>query len=688
MTKAKKSKRVEAAETQPSLSMLFILRVILLCTIAFLTPLVAGRLVPFQDISIQLAVLVTAVIWLADARKNGILSLPGGRSSIYAAVFMGLLLLSSIGTLYLHATLRELLNVFCYLLIFCMAADLRGKPKAIYAIIGALLLSALVVGALGVREYRLTQQAGWRVFSTFYNPDFTAGFLALVLPLAIAWYLSATSFGVTAATFLSILFISGCLVMTGSRFGFGGAAVGVLAFFATALLSKSIRRAQFLRLAVLFLPALAMCIVLGKPLMNRMASKSVHDEWHSMAFRTYTWQGTMRMAKANPIKGTGLGTFEVAYPPYGIVAYTRMAHNSYFQISGEAGPAAAAVLILLIGSAAIPSAASLLRRKREVVVTDSGEEFSWMPSPGLLASGMLGGIAASAARNLVDSDWYVCAIGLAFWMVLGLFVSMEHPKEGRRIVFSMPHFSVLAGVLALVFAGSVSMLLGALHASDAETFASEGDLQSAISSYEQACSADRLDSEPHLCMGEVRMAMAHGSGDRSYAERAVEDFREAVRLNPGSSKNHYQLYKAYDFLGRNDEALAAVRKAVSRDPQSPVPLEAMARLYGKMGRQEEMLSIYRTMAMIEQSPYEKVRAVTELVEPNYVFAHVALGDERLKDGDEAGAKQEYLKAMDRIERYQESMKAMGAVLAAGGRQDQAMEDRIERVKKELRGKLK
>jgi O-antigen ligase/tetratricopeptide (TPR) repeat protein len=690
VAKVKKSKRVEIVETKPVVPMLFIARMILLCAVIFLAPLVAGRLVPAQDISIQLLVLLSAVLWLADAGKRGSIGLPGGRIAAYAAVFMALLLVSSIGSASLHATLRELVNFLCYLLIFFIVADLRGRPRAIYSMVAALLLSALVVGALGVREYRLSVGGGWRVFSTFFNPDFTAGFLALALPMAVAWYLSATSFGVSAVAFLSILFSAGCLVMTGSRFGFAGAAVGIVVFFIFALLSRSIRRPQFVRLAILFLPALAMCVVLGKPLMNRMASKSMHDERHSMDFRTYTWIGTMRMAKANPVKGTGLGTFEVAYPPYGIVAYTKMAHNSYLQIAGEAGPLAAAALIVLLASAAIPSAVGAIRRRSNPCSESEpgADEFVWTPETGLLLSGLIGGVSASMARNLVDSDWYITAIGLTFWAVLGAVVALAYPKEKREIAFTAPMFSVAGGVLLAISIGAAFMLAGAGYQADGESLADTGDANGAAASYQQAASLDPLNAQPHLTLGELEIAIARGSGDSSYVDRAAGEFKSAIRLEPASSKNYYQLYKANDFLGRNDEAMAAIRSAVARDPKSPVLLDAMARLCEKMGRHSEMLSVYREMERIEESPYEQVRAVTELVEPTYVFAHVALGDELLRTGDSVGAREEYVRAMDRIDRYKASLKAMAAILAAGGRQDPSMEDRIDRTRKELLPKLK
>ena len=69
-----------------------------------------------------------------------------------------------------------------------------------------------------------------------------------------------------------------------------------------------------------------------------------------MAFRKWTWIGTVRMVRANPLLGTGIGSFPIAYGRYSETAFTNHAHNSYLQWAGEVGIPGG--LLLLTGFAA------------------------------------------------------------------------------------------------------------------------------------------------------------------------------------------------------------------------------------------------------------------------------------------------------------------------------------------------
>src|SRR5262249_21004641 len=60
----------------------------------------------------------------------------------------------------------------------------------------------------------------------------------------------------------------------------------------------------------------------------------------SFAARVDAWRGVLRMIAANPVTGTGLGTFSLAYPvykSYGIIQNWPQAHNEYLQVLAESG---------------------------------------------------------------------------------------------------------------------------------------------------------------------------------------------------------------------------------------------------------------------------------------------------------------------------------------------------------------
>ncbi|MHB0913498.1 MAG: O-antigen ligase family protein, partial [Armatimonadota bacterium] len=499
------------------------LHLALLYAAVFAAPLAAGRMNPVASLAMEVLVLAAALVRLGDFR-------PPRGLSILVGVYFALLAASAVDSVYLGATMKELANTGAYLLVFLLAASLSGQRRAVYGLLCALGLSATIVGALAVREYMAAGDPTWRVFGSFFNPDYLAGFAALTLPVLLAWHLSPTSTSIRFISALGALFVLAALLASGSRFGVVAAAGGLLVFILLAAGSRTLGRRQALALSLLVIPAVLVFLFFGKPVANRLSASTVQAESHSGSFRIYTWRGALRMAEAHPVNGTGLGTFEAAYPKYAIVGYTKLAHNSYLQVAAEAGFPALAALLALLGASSLPVASSLLRKKINPD-PESAAEFAWTPEPRLLACGLLGGVAASIARNLVDSDWYVTAVGISFWAVLGAAValvpyrSLNIPRAGAKTALS------LALILVLV------------------TLA--GEAQFAVGEYETASRLDPLNAEPHRRMGMERMM----TGDPSGAE---SEFRKAIRLSPTSGRNHYILARLCESEGRYKEAASTL----------------------------------------------------------------------------------------------------------------------------------
>ncbi|MCX6374576.1 MAG: O-antigen ligase family protein, partial [Armatimonadetes bacterium] len=586
----------------------------------------------------------------------------------------------------LYLTIRATLSFTAYLLVFLMIAGLGSDRKSIYLVLGTLMVSALIVCALGVKEYVLTGSAGWRVFSTFFNPDFLAGFAAMMLPVALAWYLSRTSVGISAVAGLAVLYLFANVLISGSRFGALASLGGVIVFLVLALVSASVRRPQALRSLVLIIPLVLVYLLLSRPLAGRIAGTKA--EAHSGGFRIYTWKGTLRMAEAHPVHGTGLGTFEVAYPRYALVGYTKLAHNTYLQVAAEAGPLAAGMLVVLLMSSTLPPIIALARRRVNPDSTEgSPGDFRWMPDSSLMTCGLLGGAAASMARNLVDSDWYVTAIGISFWAVLGAAVALGNPGGGAESRLSRRAGLVISLVMLIVICATSLMLAGEVISTRGE-FVWSHDPQSTIADYRLALKLDPLNAEHHRHLASAYRALARQCGDESLIKNGQRELAAAIRLEPGNAKTYYQLGRLDEFYPNYENSIRAYRAALERNPNAPEVMLALARTYEVAGRHEEAVGVWKRRIALEDAPYERMRAVPELVAPEYIFAHQALGHEYERSGDRTAAVQEYNPALDRIARYQDSVKAMREILEANGRRDLQMEQSVEDVRLDLNHRLK
>lgn len=700
---------------------------ILLCAAVFISPLIAGKLTPIPALSVQILVLLGALFWIIRSAAQGTIALPGRWVFGSLTAFFLLLVISAWHSASLYLTIRGLLDFTAYLLVFLMIVGLGSDRRSVYLILASLVVSALIVCALGVKEYMLTGSAGWRTFSTFFNPDFLAGFSAMMLPIALAWYLSRTSVGISAVAGLAVLYLFANVLISGSRFGALTALGGVIVFLVLALVSASVRRPQVLRGLALVIPLVLVYLLLSRPLAGRIAATKA--EAHSGGFRIYTWRGTLRMAEANPLHGTGLGTFEIAYPRYALVGYTKLAHNTYLQLAAEAGPLAAGMLIVLLMSSALPPMIALVRRRVKSDSTDGNPgDFRWMPDSSLMTCGLLGGAAASMARNLVDSDWYVTAIGISFWAVLGAAVALGNPgirelsitsRAGPRPSIrpasggttrdrrgqqdpttpSVPVGDVsrggqrLARYMRVVACGIVVVICSTLLMLAGEVISTRGDAmwnrnpESTIADYRLALKLDPLNAECRRHLASAYRALARQSGDESLIKNAQRELAAAIRLEPGNAKTYYQLGRLDEFYPNYENSIRAYRAALERNPNAPEVMLALARTYEVAGRREEAVGVWKRMIALEDAPYEKIRAVPELVAPEYIFAHQALGRDYERNGDRSAAVREYNRALDRIARYQDSVKAMKEILEANGRRDLEMEQSVEDVRLDLNHRL-
>jgi O-antigen ligase len=675
----------------------------LLCLVAFLSPIWAAQFKPLPALAMQSIILVAVLLRLARNWKRRELGLPGGAIGLLMAIFAGLCLLSTVTSVSIHATLRELLNVFTYLLIFLLIVDMKEDRRGISLVLACLVVSSLVVSAVGLREYLLsyrTAGSNWRVFSTFFNPDFFAGFLSLILPIILVWFLSSTSLSISTVTACAGLLAIGSLLLTGSRFGALAGLLGIVVCLALAGVSGCIKRPQKIRLLILLVPAILAAGVMAAPLLHKLsAAHGVSAEMYSLQFRLYAWKGAMHIALAHPIFGTGLGTFELVFLKYAQVGFTKLAHNSYLQISAEAGPLAALSLLLLLCIALWRGIAALLRRQIPNEVGSAKDcSFQWHPDAGLLACGLAGGAVASMARNLVDSDWYVTAIGISFWIVLGALVSLscphpisktEHPisaARGRRL--SPASYAVVFMLAGLVLVTALFGLAGAVCQSNGDALMAENDLPGGIESYREAATIDPLDPDTHLTLAKAYSVMGQGLSDKSYEQQAENELEKARDLAHTSGKVYYRLAKALTSEGKIDRAIETLNEGLTYDPHSPQLLNSLADLYELSHRHQDALSTYRKMAQIEDSPYENIRAVPEVVEPLYIFARAALGRDLDSKGDKAGALVQYERALDRLKDYQDSVASNHELLEAENRTDSVLDSRIAAVAAEVTTRVK
>ena len=534
------------------------------------------------------------------------------------------------GTGFFGPMLRGWVTLAADFALFALARRAGADSRVRLGLILCAVLGAVIVADIGMQEYVAHVKAGqatWRIFATS-TPDYLAGYFVMTLPLTLALLLQAPAVrGLTPLLRVLVLLLVGvaalfqlaALLFTGSRFALVSLVVSLIVFGVA--LWRATRAGYVLPKASRgLILASGVVLVLGAAGLARPVLARLHNlNDNSAAFRVWTWRGSVKMAAANPVLGTGVGSWPDLYPRYALTGFTRVAHSSYLQMADECGVPG---LLLLVGTLGLLGVSLW----RGLAVTP-GEDTEL--DPRLLLCGLLAGCAGSAVQNLIDSDWYVFFLGTTFWTLAGLAVSSAAPDSAetspkRPALPVVLAVSGVAGALALLTAGQGRAALSA---------------SSSPPDYATARSWDPLNGKYPSDEGyKVRARQ----GDLS---RAEADLRQAVALEP-EGVNWRRLGDVLKAQGQTAAALSVYQSGLRTDPNSLSLLQAAA----QTAPPPQSLAYYQKMADLEQSPVGTVRALGESVETRFAYADAALGDAAAKT-DAARAQTYYARAADVIERF-------------------------------------
>ena len=248
-----------------------------------------------------------------------------------------------------------------------------------------------------------------RIFSTLGQPDWLAAYLAILIPIAIAYAIkeirnkgqetSKNWLPVTCYLLLVALFYVD-LLYTRARSGFLGIWLSLIFFAASYYFIEIRNKKQEIRKNLLFIPCLFLLVtfILGTPInqLNRFTLEGIGSYFQkaqtsknqpagvakktvmptptsipSQSFesggggtesgkiRLFVWEGAIKAWKANPLFGTGVETFAFAYYKYKPAAHNltsewnflyNKAHNEYLNYLATTGIFGLGTYLLMIGS--------------------------------------------------------------------------------------------------------------------------------------------------------------------------------------------------------------------------------------------------------------------------------------------------------------------------------------------------
>ncbi len=356
------------------------------------------------SITLPKTVLVGCVLGLGlawrshRARPGRAFALVGGATALLVASMV----ISSIHAGSHAAALRETLKAIEYLVTFAVAyVAFRADPDerlfrctiVLLTIVVALLaLAQLVVGTqeFGVIAGRVVP----RIAGSLEGPNQLAGFLGIVLPLLLAWALSAprrplawTAFALGAIA----------LAFTFSRGG-QGALLVALALICALRFAPQRATAIVTSVSALFGALLAVAFAQFAGVLRWTFLFGNNGDVTGLGTRSELWSGAYRLWRSSPLIGIGPGNFELEISHFDPGVRTH-ANSIFFNTLAEQGIAGGVALAWLF----VATIAAFARRFRDPLIL-----------------GTLGVICAMWFHQIVDTIWIYPKVGILLWTVLGV----------------------------------------------------------------------------------------------------------------------------------------------------------------------------------------------------------------------------------------------------------------------------
>jgi len=393
----------------------------------------------------EVVVALLSATWLARGVRLRTINLRPG-AVVIAILAMTAMAMLSIG--YANdksLAVKESLKWLELLLAVLILVDLATTPNAARWVIGAMFIAGSAEALYGAYQFftdagpNFFQLAGaLRAFGHFDQPNPFAGYLTIILPLAVCMALCRAN--PVAFRWLSVAAAGALLVGIGLSQSRGAWLGGAVAGVCLMLLWNRTTR-MLLVPAGLFAAlgtAMAFTGLLPASITDRLSQTIEYfgvfdvrtvevspDNW-AIVERMAHWQAGWYMFLDHPWLGVGAGNYPDAYPAYFVGQWLEPlghAHNYYLNMLAELGVIGGGLLLLLLGLAFRELLGAMLHSER-------GSAGFWRA----VLAGSIGGLIVFCVHNLFDS-LFVHSVNVQVGVLLGLgLIAGDQLRRERRLV--------------------------------------------------------------------------------------------------------------------------------------------------------------------------------------------------------------------------------------------------------------
>ena len=477
---------------------------------------------------------------------------------------------------------QEMIQVLLYAFLFFAIVNNLYRQEYAQVISFTLIFLAMGISGYAVFQYFTHSPHVWtydalypgRGTGTFISPNNLAGFLEIILPLAVAYVLAGRITPVVRVILgYSALVIAAGLVVTFSRGGWVAGGLALLVLLGVLIASRQHQVPAFLLLVVLIGGgAIFTAKYLSKTATYVQRVDETTNNGHmELQLRSDMWIAAAQMWRENFWWGVGPAHYNYRFPAYRperVQLQPDRAHNDYLNLLADWG--AAGGLITLAGMTVL--GVGLWQTRKHVRRVE--KEFKSGNSNRLaFYLGAAAGLLALALHSVVDFNLHIPANALLGVTLLALlssnlrFATEKFWLNLRRPAKMVATFALTMGIAYLGWQefrrGRETLWLA--RAEQLPNFSPER-----AAALEKAFAAEPQNFMTAYNLGECYRTQSFDGGQNSeaLAQTAMQWFERGWQLNRYSGYNYLRYGMCLDWLERHDEAAPFYDRAEACDPNN------------------------------------------------------------------------------------------------------------------------
>jgi O-antigen ligase len=479
---------------------------------------------------------------------------------------------------------REFIRILVYSFLFLIIVNNLHRQESTQIISFTMIVLAAGISCYAIYQFLTGSEYVWyflkpdiykgRAGGTYICPNHLAGFVEMLLPLAVSYTLLGRGRVLTKVLlgYAALLMAAG-IGVTVSRAGWASCGVAMLVLFGVLATQRS-RRLPALALMLVLVGCGIMFLAKAQPIQSRFSQGGDETDYAGkkltdLNLRYELWEVALRMWRENPWFGVGPGHYDArfrAYRPFRVQMQPDRAHNEYLNTLADWGGVGALIIVAGMGILFIGVLKTWPHVRRSEVEKGAG-----LSNKFAFVLGAAAGLLALALHSVLDYNMQVpanaiLAVTLAALLASHLRFTTErfwtNARMAKRVALST---ALVAGICYLSWqevrlGGEYLKIRQALHES---TFSPEQ-----AKALEKAFAIEPNNPKTAYSIGEsYRMRSFEGGGNyRELALEAMEWFARGIQLNPYDGYNYLRYGMCLDWVERFDEAGPYYNRADALDP--------------------------------------------------------------------------------------------------------------------------